>query len=382
MSSPVRRVLVVGGGTAGSVLTLALRRRGVDVVLAERQKQWRAIGHGITIQGNALRAFREVGVADEIVAAGAPFDQLRMRNADGSLIRELHSPPVGGEGLPATMGSMRFLLQQILSRHVHDSGADVRLGTTVTALGGDGGDDGSDAGLGVTFSDGRTERFDLVVGADGQHSAVRKMIGIDAEPEPIGIAIWRMEGPRPPGMDCAELYYGGPRVKLGYSPISPDRMYAYVMDEDRRLEFYGDRPLHEVMAERAEGYGGQWPAIRASLGPQTAIDYRSLEAFLIDGPWYRGRVLLIGDAAHACPPTLAQGAAQAAEDAVVLAELVGEGHGVDKLLDLFMERRFARAAMVVHNSVQLSRWELAPDTPGADPAGLMADSMAVLAGPF
>ena len=96
MSTPVRRVLVVGGGTAGSVLTLALRQRGIDVVLAEKQTQWRAIGHGITIQGNALRALREVGVADEVVAAGAPFDRLRMRTADGSLIRELVSPPVGG----------------------------------------------------------------------------------------------------------------------------------------------------------------------------------------------------------------------------------------------------------------------------------------------
>jgi|1186.fasta_scaffold45496_1 2-polyprenyl-6-methoxyphenol hydroxylase-like FAD-dependent oxidoreductase len=378
MSTPARRVLVVGGGTAGSVLTLALRQRGIDVVLVERQTEWRAIGHGITIQGNALRAFREVGVADEIVAAGAPFDQLRMRNVDGSVIRELHSPPLGGDGLPATMGSMRFLLQQILSRHVHASGADVRLGTTVTAFD----DDGSGSGVAVTFSDGRTERFDLAVGADGVHSTVRGMIGIDAQPVPIGMAIWRMQGPRQPGMDCAEVYYGGPRYKLGFSPISSEQMYAYVMDEDRRLEFYGDRPAYEVMAERAADYGGFWPAIRASLGPDTPIDYRSLEALLIEGPWFRGRVLLIGDAAHACPPTLAQGAAQAAEDAVVLAQILGEGHDVDKALDLFMDRRYERAAMVVNNSVQLSRWELAPDTPGADPGGLMHHSMSVLSAPY
>jgi 2-polyprenyl-6-methoxyphenol hydroxylase-like FAD-dependent oxidoreductase len=378
MSSPVRRVLVVGGGTAGSVLTLALRQRGVDVVLAEKQTEWRAIGHGITIQGNALRALREVGVADEVVATGAPFDRLRMRSADGSLIQELVSPPLGGPDLPPTMGSMRFLLQQILSRHVHASGADVRLGTTVAAVA----DDAPDAGVAVTFDDGSAGRFDLVVGADGVHSVVRGLIGIDSAPQPIGMAIWRMEGPRQPGQDCAELYYGGPRFKAGYAPISPDRMYAYVLDEDRRLESYGDRPLHELMAERAEGYGGLWPAIRASMGPDTAIDYRSLDALLLDGPWYRGRVLLIGDAAHACPPMLAQGAAQAAEDAIVLAQFVGEGHPVDKLLDLFMERRAERAAMVVTNSVQLARWEIAPDTPGADPAGLMGRSMAVLAGPF
>ena len=378
MRQPVRRVLVVGGGTAGSVLTLALRRRGVDVVLAERQTEWRAIGHGLTIQGNALRALREVGVADEVVAAGAPFDRLRMRTVDGELIKELVTPPLGGDALPPTMGSMRFLLQQILSRRVHASGADVRLGTSVEAID----DDGSDAGVAVTLSDGTTDRYDLVVGADGVHSTVRRLIGIEDGPKPIGMAIWRMEGPRQPGMDVAELYYGGPRYKVGYAPISPDRMYAYVLDEDRRLESYGDRPLHELMAERAEGYGGLWPAIRASMGPDTTIDYRSLDALLIEGPWFRGRTLLIGDAAHACPPMLAQGAAMAAEDAVVLAELVGEGHGVDKVLDLFMERRAERAAMVINNSVQLARWEIAPDTPGADPAGLMARSMATLAGPF
>jgi len=378
MTPPVRRVLVVGGGTAGSVLTLALRQRGVDVVLAERQTEWRAIGHGITIQGNALRALREVGVADEVVANGAPWVTMRFRAADGALVQEIPTPPLGGEDLPPTVGSMRFLLQEVLSRHVHASGADVRLGTSVDAIH----DDGSDAGVAVTFSDGTVDRFDLVVGADGQHSTVRRLIGIDTQPTPVGIAIWRMEGRRQPGMDCAELYYGGPRYKAGYAPISPDRMYAYVLDEDRRLESYGDRPLHELMAERAEGYGGLWPAIRASMGPDTAIDYRSLEALLIDGPWFRGRVLVIGDAAHACPPMIAQGAAMAAEDGIVLAELIGDGHPADKALELFMERRFERAALVVRNSVQLARWESAPDTPDADPAGLMRRSMEILAGPF
>jgi len=301
-----------------------------------------------------------------------------MRTADGGLIQEIVSPPLGGADLPPTMGSMRFLLQQVLSQHVHASGADVRLGTSVTAID----DDGTDAGVAVTLSDGSTGRYDLVVGADGVHSTVRRLIGVPDTPQPVGMAIWRMEGPRQPEMDCAELYYGGPRYKVGYAPISPDRMYAYVLDEDRRLESYGDRPLPELMAERAAGYGGLWPAIRASMGQDCTIDYRSLDALLVDGPWYRGRTLLIGDAAHACPPMLAQGAAMAAEDAIVLAELVGEGHPVPELLDLFTDRRTERAAMVVTNSVQLAHWEIAPETPGADPAGLMARSMAVLAGSF
>ena len=378
MVQSVRRVLVVGGGTAGSVLTLALRQRGVDVVLAERQREWAAVGHGITIQGNALRALHEVGVAEEVVAAGAPFDRLRMRTADGTLLQEILSPPLGGADLPPTMGSMRYLLQQVLSRHVHASGADVRLGTTVTALD----DDGGPAGVRAGFDDGTTGTFDLVVGADGQHSAVRALVGIEARRTPVGMAIWRLAGPRQPGMDCAELYYGGPRYKAGYAPISPTQMYAYVLDEDRRLESYGDRPLHELLAERSAGYGGLWPAIRAELGPHSVIDYRSLEALLVEGPWYRGRVLLVGDAAHSCPPMLAQGAAMAAEDAVVLAELVGSGAPVDDVLATFTDRRTARAAMVVTHSVQLAHWEIAPDTPGADPAALMRSAMAELAGAY
>ncbi|MGY1812610.1 FAD-dependent monooxygenase [Blastococcus sp. SYSU D00820] len=376
MDRPARRVLVVGGGTAGSVLTLALRRAGVEVVLAERQQEWRAIGHGITIQGNALRAFDAVGVAADVVAVGAPFDRLRLRTADGALLQELVPPPLGGPAWPATMGSMRYRLQEVLSRHVHASGAEVRLGTGIREV------IEHDDDVEVVLTDGSAGRYDLVVGADGIHSTVRELIGVPDRPQPVGMAIWRMAGPRPAEVDCSEVYYGGPRPKAGYSPISADSMYAYLMDDDVRLAAYGDRPAAAVMAERAAGYGGPWPRIRAALAEGCPVDYRSLESLLVDGPWHRGHVLLIGDAAHACPPQLAQGAAMAAEDAVVLGRLAGEGAPVGTVLDRFTARRADRVAMVVRNSVQLAHWEIAPHTPGADPGGLMRASLDALAEPF
>ncbi|MBI4940498.1 MAG: FAD-dependent monooxygenase [Actinobacteria bacterium] len=378
MAHPTRRVLVVGGGTAGSVATLSMRQHGVDVVLAERQTNWSTVGHGITLQGNALRALQQVGVADEVLAAGYPWDRVRFRSADGGLINEMPMPPLGGPDLPAGMGSMRFHLQRVLSEAVDASGAEVRLGKGVDDVL----DDGADEGVSVTFSDGSTERFDLVVGADGIRSTIRGLIGIQEQPESVGMAIFRMEGPRPAAMTCSELFYGGPRYKAGFTPTSQDRMYAYIIDEDRRIEDYGDRPLHELMMERSQGYGGLWDEIRASMGAETLIDYRTLEALQIRGAWHRGRVLLIGDAAHACPPMLAQGAAMAAEDGVVLGELLGAGNDTEKVLAQFMDRRQRRAQMVVENSVQLAKWELAPETPGADAPGLMGRSMAVLAGPY
>ena len=92
----VSSVLVVGGGITGSVLALSLAQRGVSVDLVEISPGWHGIGHGITVQGNLLAALARVGVLDEVLARGVPFDQLRMRQADGTLIAEVPTPRTGG----------------------------------------------------------------------------------------------------------------------------------------------------------------------------------------------------------------------------------------------------------------------------------------------
>jgi 2-polyprenyl-6-methoxyphenol hydroxylase-like FAD-dependent oxidoreductase len=367
----VSNVLIVGGGITGSVLALALARRGVAVELVELQPVWRGTGHGITIQGNALLAFRKVGVADEIIANGVPFERLRMRNADGSLIVGLPTPHTGGPELPATMGALRSDVHAVLCEAVYAAGVRVRLGLTVTAF-----EESADR-VRVTFSDGGQGEYDLVVGADGIHSHVRELLGLRARPKSVGMTIWRIVAPRPPEMDCAELYYGGPRYKAGYSPISADRCYAYVLDEE--LDSSGfDRPLGAVLRERSEGYGGTWGWIRETITDDTLVDHRTIESLLEDGPWYRGRMIAVGDAVHACPPLIAQGAAMCAEDAVVLAELVTGAEPVPDALKRFMDRRLPRVRMVVHNSLQLAEWESHPGTQGADPAGIMDATLTAL----
>ncbi|HET8987087.1 MAG TPA: FAD-dependent monooxygenase, partial [Humibacillus sp.] len=185
-TSPVRRVLIVGGGIAGGVAALALRQRGIDVVVVEQRREMGGVGHGITLQGNALKAFHAVGVFDRIAERGFPFGHLRMRSADGAhVIAELPTPPMGGTEVPPTMGALRGDVADVLAEEVVRAGVDVRLGQTVTAL-----DDRGDAVV-VTLSDGTTEVVDLVIGADGIRSQVRGMIGIEAEPQTVGMGIWR-----------------------------------------------------------------------------------------------------------------------------------------------------------------------------------------------
>ena len=348
----VSSVLVVGGGITGSVLALALAQRGVRVDLVEISPVWHGVGHGITVQGNALAALARVGVLEEVLRRGVPFDQLRMRQADGSLIAEVPTPRTGGPDLPATLGALRSDLQAVLCDRVYATGVTVRLGLTVRALA----QDSTQAY--AEFSDGSSGRYDLVVGADGIRSAVRSMLGITTAPQSSGMSIWRVVAGRPAEMDCAEVYYGGPRYKAGYSPISPGQCYAYVLDTDAAIQDFGDGPAWRLMYERSAGYGGTWGKIRETIGPESNVSHTRIEWLLVPDPWYRGRAIVIGDAAHACPPLIAQGAAMCAEDAVVLAALVTGGPPLEQALPAFMARRMPRVEVVVRNSLRLVRWEM------------------------
>jgi 2-polyprenyl-6-methoxyphenol hydroxylase-like FAD-dependent oxidoreductase len=370
----VSSVLVVGGGITGSMLALALARRGVSVDLAEISPQWRGVGHGITVQGNLLAALDKVGVLGAVLGRGVPFNQLRMRQADGTLIAEVPTPRTGGAALPATLGALRSDLQAVLCEHVYAAGVTVRLGLSVRAIAQD------SERAHVEFTDGSAGSYDLVVGADGIRSAVRAILGITTAPQPSGMSIWRVVAARPREMDCAELYYGGPRYKAGYSPISADQCYAYLLDVDGAQGDFGPGPAWQLMHERSAGYGGTWGKIRATIGPDSSVSHTRIEWLLVDAPWHRGRAIVIGDAAHACPPLIAQGAAMCAEDAVVLAELVTGDLPVERALPAFMARRMPRVELVVRNSMQLVRWEmgLEPHT-DADVAAAMSSTLGFLA---
>jgi 2-polyprenyl-6-methoxyphenol hydroxylase-like FAD-dependent oxidoreductase len=370
----VSSVLVVGGGITGSVLSLALAQRGVQVDLVEIREDWSGVGHGITVQGNALAALAKVGVLDAVLARGVPFETLRMRRADGTLIAELPTPHTGGAALPATMGALRSDIQDVLGDRVYAAGVNVRLGLTVRSIIQD------DQRAYAEFSDSSSGAYDLVVGADGIRSAIRTMLGFTTVPQPSGLSIWRVVADRPAELDCSELYYDGPRYKAGYTPISADRCYAFLLDVDGTRSDFGDRPDWELMYERSEGYGGTWGKIRDTLGPHSNVSHTRIEWLLLDDPWYRGRAIVIGDAAHACPPLIAQGAAMCAEDAVVLAELIAGDLPVAQALSAFMARRMPRVEIVVRNSMQLVRYEMGTDPhTDADVARAMSSTLDFLA---
>ncbi|MFJ8886129.1 FAD-dependent oxidoreductase [Streptomyces sp. NPDC102402] len=368
-----RKVLVIGGGAAGNAVTLLLRRAGVDVHLIEAKADWNATaGSGITLQGNALRVLRELGVWEQVEASGFGFGSVGITAPDGTVLHAQDDIRSGGDDLPATVGMQRPQLQRILIEAVRASGAAVSLGVTAEIV-----EQGAD-GVSVRLSDGSEGRYDLVIAADGLGSTTRAAIGITAKPEPTGMAIWRVAAPRPTGVERTDLAYGGPAFIAGYCPTSDSTLYAYVVEANRDRASIPPESYAEEMRRLASAYGGNWPEITAHITDPAQVNYTWFDRMLVEGSWHRGRVVLVGDAAHCCPPTLAQGAALSLEDAWVLAQLLtGSGTWDDALFQQYYERRIARVRPVVEASVQIGQWQL-DGVRDADVPGLMGRTMTML----
>jgi len=348
----IAKMLVVGGGVGGMTAAISLKRSGVEVDLIDADSQWRVYGAGISVTGISLRAFDALGILDQIRDRGFVGSGFRGRTATGHIVTEV--PPVeNARPIQQGGGILRPVLHDILSSTVRNEGINVRLGVKVEML------DQDDAGVDVTFTDGTSGRYDLVVGADGIYSSIREMIFPQApKPQFTGQGCWRVVAKRPPEVDRTEMYFGGP-VKLGINPVSRDEMYMFLLEHVPDNRWFAGEELVTHLRDLMSPFGGAVPTMRESIVEPAQVNYRPLEWLLLADPWYKGRVVLIGDAAHATTPHLASGAGIAAEDGLVLAEELARQDDIATALRAFMDRRFDRARLVVENSVRIGEIQMA-----------------------
>lgn len=340
-------ILVIGGGIGGLTAAIALRAGGHRVTVIERDPEWSVYGVGITQQGNVLRAMDQLGLLDAYLSAAAGFDFVAVHAPDGSVIAKVPSPRLV-EGCPANVGIGRSALQRVLADRTRAAGAEVRLGLTVEVL--------NDTGesVQVRFSDGSTDQFDLVVGADGIHSQTRGQVFPDApRPEFTGQSVWRYNLPRPAELDSLHVYNGP--IGAGLVPISDALMYMYLTTPEPGNPHYARAGLAPAMRSKV-------PAALDELATHITDDfgvvYRPLETILLEGPWHSGRVVLLGDAVHATTPHLGQGAGLAIEDAIVLAEEIARHATPRAAFEAYRERRFERCRYIVEASLAICRGQL------------------------
>ena len=374
----ISNALVIGGGIGGLTAATALRRQDIAVDLIEVKPDLSVYGVGIIQPNNTLRALGRIGLAERCVELGGPYPGWRIYDAAGTFLFEAPNSDDAAPGMPPVNGITRPLLHKVLTEAAVGAGARIMLGTSVADL-----DDRGDHVV-VRFSDGRSKRYDFVIGCDGLYSNTRQMLfGDVVQPRYIGQCVWRYNLPRPATVEWGELYFG-PDSKVGLVPLSPTLMYMFLLTAEPENSRFADNELATLMRERLSGYSGLVGELATQITKPENVVVRPVENLLLPAPWMKGRTIIIGDAAHATTPHLAQGAAMAIEDAVLLAELLGRDAPLGALLDEFMERRFDRARFVVESSQQILDWELehwrGVHNPDARPGELLHEAtMALMA---
>jgi 2-polyprenyl-6-methoxyphenol hydroxylase-like FAD-dependent oxidoreductase len=346
----VERILIVGGGIAGLTAAIALRQRGFSPELLERSSSWQAVGAGIALQPNAMRLLHTLGVGMAIERAGAPLRRFKYCTSQGEVLAEIDLVELWKD-VGRGAGVERTKLQEALLGEL--KGAQCRLGAWITTL------EQRKGSVSVCFSDGRSEDYELVVGADGIGSSIRSLALSEAAPSYTGQMGWRsLASIRHDTPDEVQFWLGDGSF-FGLFPVSKKHTYGfgYINEPERRY----DPALGRLkrLRERFAAFGGLVKAYLATLECDEQIHCAAIESLELDH-WHKGRIVLIGDAAHASSPMMGQGGCMAIEDAAVLAELLKSAKSIEDALDAYVLRRRARVDWVQSQSGALGQSVLLP----------------------
>jgi len=354
---------------------ILLARRGLNIDLIEIDPNWRTDGAGITVNGPSLRALEQIGIIEQFKAQGAITVGVEMNTADGTLLRKIPTPPVPGSSIVGGGGIMRPTLAKILGEETRKAGVNVKLGVTFDEI------VDRENDILVKLNDGTEQAYDLVVGSDGVFSSVRAKYFPEApQPKYSGQGVFRAVVPRF-GVEGPVMFLSKDS-KAGFTPVSETEMYLHYTYRDPGKSFIPEDQWLPMLKDLLQPYTAELMVkVREHLDENSKILYRPLEGMLVPRPWYKGRILLIGDCVHATTPHLASGAGLGHEDAVVLAEEIAKGGELQTVLERYQNRRWERCRMVVTNSARLGEIEMHGGAP-EEHSQIMAMSMAAMMAPI
>lgn len=349
-----RRALIAGGGLGGLTAAVALARRGWEVRVVERAGTLEPVGAGISLWPNALRALDVVGLGEPARQHATLSGPGGVRRPDGAWLAR---SDIGAQiqerfGDPLVLLHRAELVGLLVDALPFGS---VQCGTTVLGV-----HPGGETTPATLITEHGEEEAELVVAADGIRSLLRGFL-FPRHPGPryAGYTAWRMVVPRPAGVDTGSETWGTGGRRFAVLPLGTDRLYCYATVAAEA----GTREPDEV--QRLRGLFGDWhdpiPAILQHLTAEQLL-HNDVEELAEPLPaLHRGRVALLGDAAHAMTPDLGQGGGMAIEDAVVLAGVLGDdGRHVVPALERYTRERLPRTTSVARRSRRAGRLYAAP----------------------
>ncbi len=325
-----RAANVVGAGIGGLSAAAALALAGWQVRIFEQAEDPREFGAGIYLKENSLQPLDRVGVSELLLARGVKLDEVR--------ILDEHHRPVAVRDVRAerVVVTLRADLHGALRDLATGAGAELVTGQTVTAAGADGT---------LRLAGGERVAGDLLIGADGYHSVVRDCLGLARRVHDLGDGATRVVVPRVETEPVSTEHWSG-RRRVGVAPCSPEHTYVFIIGPERDAR--GVRLPVDVAR-----WSGAFPHLRDVFERIPAdAGVHHAHAYVLCSSWVRGRVALIGDAAHAQPPNLGQGAGLAIANAFALAEALAHAETVEEGLDAWQRRSFP----VARNVQRLTTW--------------------------
>ncbi|MEV0185934.1 FAD-dependent oxidoreductase [Streptomyces sp. NPDC050625] len=341
-------VLVVGAGIAGLATAIALHREGMSVDVIERSPKSRAGGAGLFLPGNSVRALTALGLGKHLGELGVPVPGQRLLDHRGRVLADIDMAELWkgtADCVGITRSDLHAALQDIMP---------VPVGHGVTVVSLRHADDGMyDHGVHVEFSDGGSGHYDVVVGADGIRSNLRESVDPAAGTRRLGQFCWRFLTDAP-DIDRWTVWLGPGTAFLAY-PVGGGRVCCYA---DVATASPEDPTTTTGLLGLFSDYDQR---VRDLLGTPAALDaYSSPVEEVSSRAWARGRLVLVGDAAHASSPNMAQGVAMAVEDALVLAEVLGAGGDTERLLQQYVQRRLPRTRWVQRQTHRRDRTRSMP----------------------
>lgn len=350
-------ILVIGGGIGGLAAALALARMGQQVTVYERTQEIKEVGAALTVWPNAVRVLQGLGLADVVPTLGREAHFRTIRTWQGEELSRIDVDRIAGSPIHVIH---RADLQHALLRAAEKAGVLIRLGQQCTGFRQD------DAGVEASFMDGTVARGDLLVGADGIHSIVRQQIFGKPRTRYAGYTSWRgiasVRREYIPSGISSETWGVGRRI--GLIPLKDERVYWFVARTAPERDGIGEPA--DVRKQRVQALFQGWHhPIEQVLEATEASAIIHTDVYTLNAlsRWSEGRVVLIGDAAHAMTPNMGQGGCQALEDAPVLAECL-HTHGTDFVAAFhrYEKKRMPRVARVAERSAWIG-WLSQADGP-------------------
>ena len=351
MTQP-RIISIIGGGLAGLAAANALARFGFEVEVFEQSLALGEIGAGISISSQAVKALRGIGLGEKLAAVGNASEGIQTRNMQTGEPLEFRPSPASRYGAPHYFAHRADLLNALASGL---DPATLHLDHRLTAL------EEGQSGVTLTFANGVTRQADIVIGADGVHSVIRRALYGDDNPTYTGQSVWRalLKGRDvPPEVlePSGSTQWWGPGCHLVSYYLRGREVVNVVTQEDTDKWVEEGWSIAGDPEEMRASFPNPEPRLKTLLGLVTQCSKWGLFTRPLTHDWGRGRIQLIGDAAHAMLPNAGQGAAQSFEDAYTLARwLDAERNDPAEALRQFRRIRIPRVHGVQRTSLAAAR---------------------------